>query len=76
MKELSTKFQTSYILLRYNGRFRKSCPGSLADDIPLTDKNPRLLSGVKMYKVELNEWEPLLIKLNTINGDCNFWYVN
>jgi FkbM family methyltransferase len=75
MKELSTHFQDSYIIVRTSGTYVKTCPTNLAKEI-LSDGNPRTLNSNVLYKVKNDEWEPLLKKLQSIGGDCNFWYTN
>lgn len=75
MKDLATHFQNSFIFVRTAGAFMKSCPTSLAQD-HVKDTNPRILDGVNMFKVEMDEWEGLLNELNRSGGDCNFWYTN
>ena len=74
MKELSKKFQNSYIIIRTSGSHAKACPPSYATN--LQDQNPRIIEGVQIYQVQYNEWESLLQTLNDNNGDCNFWYTN
>lgn len=76
MKELASHFQNSYILVRTSGAFINSCPTSLVEGTIKDTSNPRVLDGAKMFKVKMNEWEPLLTKLKEIDGDCNFWYTN
>ncbi|CAJ1930837.1 unnamed protein product [Cylindrotheca closterium] len=75
MKKVAGHFQQSYILVRTSGTFVQSCPTSLVKGV-IQDTNPRVLEGAEMYKMEMDEWEPVLSKLNEIEGDCNFWYIN
>ncbi|KAL3942680.1 MAG: hypothetical protein SGBAC_003164 [Bacillariaceae sp.] len=75
MKDLAGHFQQSYILIRTSGSFIKSCPQTLVNGA-IKDKDPRVMEGVEMYKIEMDEWEPVLKSLNEIEGDCNFWYIN
>lgn len=75
MKELSTHFQDSHIVVRNSGSYAKTCPTKLAKKM-LSDGNPRKLNKNVIYKVKYDEWEPLLKELNSIGGDCNFWYTN
>ena len=56
------------------GSHAKTCPSSVAAG--LADQEPRILENVKIHKVKLDEWEPLLKILKDIEGDCNFWYTN
>jgi len=73
MKKLSTHFKVSHVLMRSEG-YAKTCPLSLGDD--LSDKNPRLFDGVKMFTIKIDEWGPLLAKMETNHFDCNFFYKN
>eukprot|EP00980_Cylindrotheca_fusiformis_P007651 scaffold1605_cov141-Cylindrotheca_fusiformis.AAC.14 len=75
MKELSTHFKDSYLIARTSGSYAQTCPKSLADEM-LSDPNPRTLKTNVVYKVKIDELEPLLKKLKTTRGDCNFWYTN
>ena len=74
MKQLATHFQTSYVLLRTGGVFAKSCPTSLGDQ--LADKSPIKKPGILIFQIQPNEWEPILVELEKIKGDCNFFYKN
>ncbi len=75
MKILASKFQTSYVLIRTSGSYSDTCPTSLVEGT-LKDTNPRMMDNVSVYKVDMDEWEPLLANLNKIKGDCNFFYKN
>ena len=75
MKELSTHFKASYVIVRLSGGHATTCPESLREI--LSDQNPRIMQGVKVYKISSdNELEVILKKLYDIKGDCNFWYTN
>lgn len=75
MKNLAENhFEKSYILLRAKGGHVKTCPVSLADVV--SDKNPEEFEGNKMYEVKLEEWEPLLKKMESSHFDCNFYFKN
>lgn len=74
MRKLSTHFQKSHVLIRVEGGFTKSCPLSLADG--LSDKNPTTFDGNSMFTVKLEEWVPLLKKMEENHYDCNFFYKN
>lgn len=73
MKKLSTLFKKSYILLRTK-QHAETCPLSLGKD--LTDKDPKTVGAVQMFKVDFNEWDALLAKMEQHKYDCNFWYQN
>ena len=75
MKKLSTHFESSHILVRTGGRFARTCPTSLAESV-LSDKNPKVLDAVKVFKVKIDEWEQLLTQMNEKDYDCNFFYNN
>jgi len=75
MKKLSTHFRNSYLLIRTSGGHWEGCPPQLVDGI-LVDDKPRVIDNVNMYKVQLDEWKPLLTKMETKDYDCNFWYIN
>lgn len=75
MKKLSTHFKASHVLIRSKGGFTKSCPLSLSEDV-LSDKKPLDFDGVSMFTVKIDEWEPLLAKMEKNHYDCNFFYKN
>merc|ERR1719361_2752470 len=73
MKELAPHFKDSYILLRGPGvGHSKTCPVSLGDD--LADKTPRIvLDEIHMHRVQSDEWNDLMKKMETKGYDCNFF---
>lgn len=74
MRNLSTLFQESYVLLRSKAA-ADTCPFSIGDI--LKDKKPREIDGgVHMFAVQMDEWEPLLSKMEKAGFDCNFFYKN
>lgn len=76
MKRLAGRFENSHLLVRAQGSgFWKTCPPSLAET-NLSDKSPRKLDHVFIYKVLPTEWEPLLDAMLKDGYDCNFWYTN
>lgn len=74
MKELSTHFKKSYLIVRSAGSYMKTCPLSLATK--LADKKPREMQGVKVFEILRDELDVILKDLSDIKGDCNFWYTN
>jgi hypothetical protein len=73
-------FSDSHILIRVAGTHSNTCPGSLPDGV-LKDKTPRTIienssMTQKMYKIQTDEWKPLLQKMLDTNADCNFWFIN
>ena len=74
MRNLSTLFKESHVLLRSKSH-AQSCPLSIGDI--LKDKKPREIDGgVQMFNVQIDEWEPLLSKMEKAGFDCNFFYNN
>ena len=41
----------------------------------LKDTEPQVFHGVQMYKIDHEEWEPLLKKMET-RMDCNIFFKN
>jgi FkbM family methyltransferase len=74
MQKLSSHFKTSYILLRTK-HHEGSCPVTMGEGI-LSDKKPRIMDNVHVFKVKMNEWEPLLKIMEEKGYDCNFLYKN
>ena len=75
MKELSTHFQNSHLIVRTGGGHVETCPESLARN--LANQKPRIMEGVKIYKLlPTVEMEPVLKELMDTKGDCNFWFTN
>jgi len=74
MKKLATHFKKSYLLIRKSGSYAKTCPSTLAKI--LSNKVFREMTGVDMYEVRGDEWEPLMAKMEKTGMDCNFWYTN
>ena len=76
MMKLSSKFQRSHVIIRAGGGHAKTCPSILADGI-LSDTNAKEVEGIaKIYQVKIDEWRPLLAKMEKNDFDCNFWYTN
>ncbi len=71
MKKLSTHFKASHIVIRGD----RKCPTSLTEGV-ISDKKPVSFDGVTMFRVKLDEWEPLLSKMEKNHNDCNFFYTN
>ena len=74
LKRLSTLFKLSYILLREEDH-AATCPVTLGDRI-LKDTEPQVFHGVQMYKIDHEEWEALLKKMETNRMDCNIFFKN
>ena len=82
MKDLASHFKETYIILR--GSASKNCPNSIADDVGLSDTNPRKLDTIyhienlvnHMHKVTLIELQSLLTHMHEHRTDCNFWFEN
>lgn len=74
MRDLSTLFKESYVLLRTTAH-AATCPTTIGDG--LKDNQPRdVIGGVKMFAVQVDEWEPLLSSMKKRGFDCNFFYKN
>ena len=76
MKKLSSHFKNSFVLIRGD----RQCPISLIEGV-LSDKTPDALDQkngreVMKFVVKLEEWAPLLTKMEKNHLDCNFWYEN
>lgn len=76
MKKLSSHFKKSFILIRAD----RQCPMSLTEGV-LLDQSPDVLGpknnkGVLKFVVKMDEWAPLLTKMEKNHLDCNFWYEN
>ncbi len=76
MQKLAKHFKRSHLIIRASGSFAKSCPTSLVEDGVLADDKPRELHEKNVYRVEANEWDGLLKKMEENDYDCNFWYTN
>jgi len=74
MVKLSKLFKTSYLLARTLGNHAKTCPGSLVD--VLKDKDPRAVGGVRVFKIQRDEWGDLMKVMKEKGFDCNFFYEN
>ena len=74
MVKLSKLFKTSYLLARASGSHTKTCPGSLGD--VLKDKDPRAVGGVRVFKIQRDEWGDLMKVMKEKGFDCNFFYEN
>ena len=74
MRRLASRFKLSYILLREKDH-AATCPINLKLKI-LGDTKPQMFYGVQMHKIALEEWEPLLAKMNSNKFDCNFFFEN
>lgn len=76
LKEMASHFKSWFLLVRSAGSYWKTCPPALAE-ASLADKNPRIIGNVHLYKIETSdELGALLLELNKIGGDCNFWFNN
>ena len=76
MKNLSEHFKKSFILIRGD----KQCPTYLTEGV-LSDEKPHVLrqmngKEVRKFAVQIDEWSPLLTKMEESHLDCNFWYEN
>jgi FkbM family methyltransferase len=74
MVKLSKLFKTSYLLARASGSHTKTCPGSLGD--VLKDKDPRAVGGLRVFKIQRDEWGDLMKVMKEKGFDCNFFYEN
>jgi len=74
MIKLTYIFKHSYIILRKSGH-QESCPPTISEGI-LSDTQPTIYEMAEMYKVNIDEWKPLLAKMEANDYDCNFWYTN
>ncbi len=79
VKVAANNFKHSYILIRSAGGHMETCPVSLVEGV-LSDDKPEIIDGkvqvVHKHRVKLNEWKPLLTKMEKNHFDCNFWYTN
>jgi len=75
MTKLFGHFVQCHLLVRTSGIFEKSCPVALADKF-LSDKEPMVVESERMYKVSLNELNPLLVEMHQSGMDCNFYFAN
>ena len=76
MRNLSRHFKKSFVLIRGD----RQCPTSLTEGV-LSDNTPDALeqknSGeVMKFAVKMDEWAPLLTRMEKNRLDCNFWYEN
>eukprot|EP00536_Pseudo-nitzschia_multiseries_P009413 jgi/Psemu1/319629/estExt_fgenesh1_pm.C_2610014 len=72
MLKLAQYFKNSYIMLRKGD----TCPQTLAEGIISKGAESRMVNDVQVVKVKMNEWEPLLKKMQSNDYDCNFFYRN
>mmetsp|Transcript_26295 Transcript_26295/g.57597 ORF Transcript_26295/g.57597 Transcript_26295/m.57597 type:complete len:365 (-) Transcript_26295:55-1149(-) len=74
MKKLAEFFKKSFVLLRKGD----TCPVTIIEGI-ISENKLKVIDqalGVHMIEVEMDQWQPLLKKMETLEYDCNFFYHN